>query len=46
MNERLFLALKRAIRAFVKATRDAGWEERKTKKVIRHMTRDTLKEYK
>jgi hypothetical protein len=46
MNEKLFLILKGAIRDFVRATRDAGWEERKTKKVIRHMTRDTLKKYK
>ncbi len=46
MNERLFLALKRAIGDFVRTTRDDGWEERKIKKVIRHMARDTLKEYK
>jgi len=46
MDEKLFLALKGTIRDFVRATRDDGWEERKIKKVIRHMARDTLKEYK
>ena len=46
MNERLFLALKVAIRDFVKTTQEDGWEAREIKKVIRHMARDTLKEYK
>ena len=45
MEEKLFFVLKSAIRDFVKTAHNGGWEERKIKKVIRHMMRDALKKY-